>query len=67
MLHCNYRLTVLLCPAQVQDEAFSLEPGDALTIGAAVPHSWRTAEGVAGARILWVLAPALPDARRAVR
>jgi transcriptional regulator with XRE-family HTH domain len=52
---------------QVQDETFTLEEGDALTFGAAVPHIWRTADGAAGARILWVLAPALPDPRRAVR
>jgi transcriptional regulator with XRE-family HTH domain len=50
---------------QVEDETFHLDEGDALTFGAAVPHSWRTLGG--DARILWILAPALPDPQRAVR
>jgi transcriptional regulator with XRE-family HTH domain len=52
---------------QVEDELFRLEEGDALTFGAAVPHTWRTVEGAGGARVLWVLAPALPDPRKAVQ
>ena len=48
----------------VGDEAFLLEPGDALTFGAAVPHTWRNASDEAGARILWILAAALPDPRK---
>ena len=51
----------------VGDEAFLLEPGDALTFGAAVPHTWRTADADRGARILWILAPALPDPTRTTR
>ncbi len=50
---------------QVEDQTFRLEPGDALTFGAAVPHSWRADGG--GARILWILAPGLPDPQRSVR
>ena len=46
-------------------EAASLQQGDALTFGAAVPHSWRVVGD--GARILWILAPALPDPQRSVR
>lgn len=49
---------------QVEDEAFLLHRGDALTFGAAVPHTWR-ATTAAGARVLWILAPALPDPRSA--
>jgi transcriptional regulator with XRE-family HTH domain len=45
----------------VEDETFALGPGDALTFGAAVPHTWRAGHG---ARILWILAPALPDPRK---
>jgi transcriptional regulator with XRE-family HTH domain len=45
----------------VDGEAFELEAGDALTFGAAVPHTFRSA---AGARVLWILAPALPDPRK---
>lgn len=57
---------------QVEDETFTLEAGDALTFGAAVPHTWRSArpgegEGEGGARILWILAPALPDPQGTVR
>ena len=44
----------------VEDETFALGPGDALTFGAAVPHTWRSA---GEARILWILAPGLPDPR----
>ena len=50
---------------QVEDETFELAQGDALTFGAAVPHSWRVLGD--GARILWILAPALPDPQRGVR
>ena len=50
---------------QVEEQTFTLEEGDALTFGAAVPHSWKAAED--GARILWVLAPGLPDPQRRVR
>ena len=50
---------------QVEDQTFTLQEGDALTFGAAVPHSWRAAGG--GARILWILAPALPDPQRGAR
>jgi transcriptional regulator with XRE-family HTH domain len=44
----------------VEDATFALGPGDALTFGAAVPHTWRSA---GEARILWILAPGLPDPR----
>jgi transcriptional regulator with XRE-family HTH domain len=50
---------------QVEDQTFRLEQGDALTFGAAVPHSWRVVGD--GARILWILAPGLPDPQRLVR
>ncbi len=50
---------------QVEDETFRLQAGDALTFGAAVPHTWRATSG--GARVLWILAPALPDPQRVGR
>lgn len=50
---------------QVEDQTFELEAGDALTFGAAVPHTWRVTSG--GARILWILAPGLPDPQRILR
>jgi transcriptional regulator with XRE-family HTH domain len=50
---------------QVEDRTFTLEEGDALTFGADVPHSWRAVSD--GARILWILAPALPDPRKSQR
>jgi transcriptional regulator with XRE-family HTH domain len=52
---------------RVEGEAFVLGEGDALTFGAAVPHTWRTADPDVGARILWILAPALPDPQRTTR
>jgi transcriptional regulator with XRE-family HTH domain len=47
----------------LEDETYALGPGDALTFGAAVPHTWRAA---GAARILWILAPGLPDPRNEV-
>jgi transcriptional regulator with XRE-family HTH domain len=47
---------------QVEDQSFELEAGDALTFGAAVPHTWRVTSD--GARVLWILAPGLPDPQR---
>jgi transcriptional regulator with XRE-family HTH domain len=52
---------------RVEDETFVLREGDALTFGAAVPHTWRTADPDAGARVLWILAPGLPDPRKSTR
>ena len=52
---------------RVEDETFVLHEGDALTFGAPVPHTWRNAEPAVGARILWILAPALPDPQRTLR
>jgi transcriptional regulator with XRE-family HTH domain len=45
----------------VDGERFALDAGDALTFGAAAPHTFRSE---AGARVLWILAPALPDPRK---
>jgi len=50
---------------EVEDQTFTLGQGDALTFGAAVPHTWRVLRD--GARILWILAPGLPDPQRIVR
>jgi transcriptional regulator with XRE-family HTH domain len=50
---------------RVEEDVFLLRRGDALTFGAAVPHTWR-ATTAAGARVLWILAPGLPDPRSAV-
>jgi transcriptional regulator with XRE-family HTH domain/uncharacterized cupin superfamily protein len=45
----------------VDGEVLTLERGDAATFGAAVPHTWRNVSSKARARIVWVIAPALPD------
>jgi quercetin dioxygenase-like cupin family protein len=50
----------------VEEETFRLEAGDALTFGASMPHTWRNVAPDAGARILWILAPGLPDPRKEV-
>lgn len=48
----------------VLDEgSYVLEAGDALTFGAGTPHTWRNTSDTAGLRLLWILAPALPDPR----
>jgi transcriptional regulator with XRE-family HTH domain len=50
---------------QVEDQLVTLEEGDALTFGASVPHTWRVTGD--GARILWILAPGLPDPQGGVQ
>ena len=45
----------------VEGETIHLGAGDSVTFGAGAPHTWRNASRTAGARILWILAPALPD------
>jgi transcriptional regulator with XRE-family HTH domain len=47
----------------LEDTTYALGPGDALTFAAAVPHTWRAA---GPARILWILAPGLPDPSKEV-
>ncbi len=47
---------------EVDGEVFALARGDAVTFGATVPHTWRNTSAT-GARIVWVIAPALPDPR----
>jgi transcriptional regulator with XRE-family HTH domain len=47
----------------VDTATFRLDAGDALTFGAAVPHTWRNVVPDADSRVLWILAPALPDPR----
>jgi transcriptional regulator with XRE-family HTH domain len=45
----------------VEDERLVLYEGDALTFGAAAPHTWRNTDPERRARILWIIAPGLPD------
>ncbi len=47
---------------EVDGEVFALARGDAVTFGATVPHTWRNTSATE-ARIVWVIAPALPDPR----
>lgn len=47
----------------VEGTTYTLERGDAITFGAAVPHTWRNVAGEGTSRICWVIAPALPDPR----
>jgi quercetin dioxygenase-like cupin family protein/DNA-binding XRE family transcriptional regulator len=46
----------------VEGEMYRLDVGDALSFGAGIPHSWRNASDIDGARFLAIMAPALPDA-----
>jgi transcriptional regulator with XRE-family HTH domain len=50
---------------QIEAERFVLTAGDALTFGAGVPHSWKALSD--GARVLWILAPGLPDPQQGIR
>jgi quercetin dioxygenase-like cupin family protein/DNA-binding XRE family transcriptional regulator len=47
----------------VDGEVLALARGDAVTFGAAVPHTWRNSSRKTEARVVWVIAPALPDPR----
>ena len=47
----------------IEGATYRLERGDAMTFGAAVPHTWRNLEPDRSSRICWVIAPALPDPR----
>ena len=47
---------------EIDREVFALARGDAVTFGATVPHTWRNTSA-AEARVVWVIAPALPDPR----
>jgi transcriptional regulator with XRE-family HTH domain len=47
----------------IDGEVFVLRRGDAVTFGATVPHTWRNTSVSSEARIVWVIAPALPDPR----
>ena len=45
----------------VDGSLLRLERGDAATFGAAMPHTWRNLSTEDVARVVWVIAPALPD------
>jgi transcriptional regulator with XRE-family HTH domain len=46
---------------EIDGDTFVLARGDAVTFGAATPHTWRNASPTDEARVVWVIAPALPD------
>lgn len=46
---------------EVADERFSLSAGDAFTFPSASTHAFHVARSAGPARVLWVIAPALPD------
>jgi transcriptional regulator with XRE-family HTH domain len=48
---------------EVNGDVYPLGRGDAVTFGATVPHTWRNVSSDTDARIVWVIAPALPDPR----
>jgi transcriptional regulator with XRE-family HTH domain len=48
---------------EVDGDTFALARGDAVTFGAATPHTWRNPSATDEARVVWVIAPALPDPR----
>lgn len=42
-------------------DTFRLATGDSITFDGTVPHSWRSASTSGHVRIIWILAPGLPD------
>ncbi len=45
----------------VDGDTYVLARGDAVTFAATMPHTWRNPSPTDGARVVWVIAPALPD------
>ena len=63
-LHCETEVCFVLqgtVELDLEGEVITVGVGDAVTFGAVVPHTWRNASATDGARVLWILAPALPD------
>jgi transcriptional regulator with XRE-family HTH domain len=52
---------------RIDDDVYALKEGDARTFGAAAPHTWRNRSQKRAARILWILAPGIPDPQGEVR
>jgi transcriptional regulator with XRE-family HTH domain len=50
----------------VDTEVFRLAAGDSITFDGTVPHTWRSVALEQHSRIIWILAPGLPDPLRAV-
>lgn len=48
---------------EIDGDVFVLARGDAVTFGASTPHTWRNPSTTDEARVVWVIAPALPDPR----
>lgn len=46
---------------RINDEVFTLNEGDSLTISPRQLHSWRNPSSTESARVLWVLVPPEPD------
>jgi len=42
-------------------DLYSLSAGDSLTFNAKIPHTWRSVSKTSPAKILWIVAPAMPD------
>jgi hypothetical protein len=42
-------------------DTYRLATGDSITFDGAVPHTWRIASTSSYARVIWILAPGLPD------
>lgn len=49
----------------IEGETIRIGAGESVTFGAGAPHTWRNASPTVGARILWILAPTLPDPQSA--
>jgi transcriptional regulator with XRE-family HTH domain len=45
----------------IDGEAVTLDQGDAFTFPAGAPHAFRSVEADGATRVLWLVAPALPD------
>jgi mannose-6-phosphate isomerase-like protein (cupin superfamily) len=63
-LHCETEVCFVLqgtVSLDLEGDVVTVGVGDAVTFAGRVPHTWRNASDTDGARVLWILAPALPD------
>ncbi len=42
-------------------DTYRLATGDCITFDGTVPHTWRSGSALSHARVIWILAPGLPD------
>ncbi len=50
----------------IDTESIKMAAGDSVTFDGAVPHTWRAVSESSTVRVIWILAPALPDPQNVI-